>query len=347
MDEIDIPDFKLLISFDDGDEHASHVTVGVSKSWQESKGNYAIFTTEYDKTYYAEKLVRARHLKDLRTDLDEIILKQGINVPSLARKLKHLFATPQQDDWDYAQEEGYIDGRRLSQLIASPTEKRVFKNHRLQAHADCVLSFLVDCSGSMKTHSANVAILLDVFARAAEYAGIKTEILGFTTGNWSGGKPMREWIKQGKPKNPGRLNETCHIIYKDAEHSWKQSRNHVAALLKADLFREGVDGEAISWAAQRLSKRPEKKKILTVISDGSPMDSATNLANDVYYLDNHMKNVISGCEHNPELEIFGLGVQLDLSAYFRSYTVLHLEEKLNNATFNDILKLWNTRLKTV
>ena len=340
MEEIDLPDFKLLISFDEGEEHTSHITVGVSKSWRESHETYAIFTTEYDKTYHAENMVRAQYLKEMRQNLDEKISKQGVNIPALARQLKYLFATPERDDWDYAEEEGYIDGRRLAQLIASPTEKRVFKNHRYQPHADCVLSFLVDCSGSMKEHANSVAILLDVFARAAEFAGIKTEILGFTTGNWSGGQPMKEWIKQGKPKNPGRLNETCHIIYKDAEHSWKQSRNPVAALLKADLFREGVDGEAISWAAQRLSVRPEKTKIHTVISDGSPMDSATNLANDPYYLDNHLKNVISDCEHNPGLEIFGLGVKLDLSAYFRYYTVLHLEEKLNNATFNDILKLW-------
>ncbi len=144
MEEIDIPDFKLLISFDEGDENVSHITVGVSKSWRESNENYAIFTEEYDKTYTAEQLVRSQYLKELRQELDEKILKQGINVPGLARKLKQLFATPQRDDWDYAEEEGYIDGRRLSQLIASPTEKRVFKKHRHQPHADCVLSFLVD-----------------------------------------------------------------------------------------------------------------------------------------------------------------------------------------------------------
>ena len=344
MEEIDIPDFKLLVSFDSGDSYnTGDVTVGESKAWDDSDAQYTIFTTKYDKIEYAEKFIRASYLKEMRPVLDDRISKQGINIPAIARKLKHTFAIPKRDDWDYAETQGYIDGRRLTQVIATPTERRVFKNIRHQPHSDCVLSFLVDCSGSMKEHSTNVAILLDVFARAAEAAGIRTEILGFTTGGWGGGKAMVDWTKQGKPRNPGRLTETHHIIFKDADKSWKKSRNSIAGFTKTDIYHEGIDGEAITWAAGRLSNRPEQKKILTVISDGSPMDSGTNMANDDYYLDNHLKDVIMGLENAPQIEIFGLGVKLDLSNYFRYYKVLHLEEQLNNATFNDILKLWLSR----
>jgi cobaltochelatase CobT len=361
LEEIESSDFKLLLNFDENDDHVFAISSGESKSWLETDAVYKIFTTTYDKTLDAKTQVRSSLLKKYREVLDDKIQKQGLNVPRLARQLKFLFASPHQDDWNYAEEQGYIDGRRLSQLIASPTEKRIFKNYREQPQSDCVLSFLVDCSGSMKQHTINTAILLDVMARAADLAGIKTEILGFTTGLWSGGKPMKEWLAQGKPKNPGRLNETNHIIYKDAEHSWKQSRQAISALMKTDLYREGVDGEAINWAAERLLKRPEKNKILTVISDGSPMDSATNIANDPFYLDNHLKDVIGNYELNPELEIFGLGVELDLSVYYRNYTILHLQDNVNNvdypnnnnnnentglsnATFNDIFGMWQSRL---
>lgn len=346
MEEIDIPDFKLLVSFDNGDSYnIGDVTVGESKAWDDNNATYTVYTTQYDKIQYADKFIRASYLKEMRPVLDDRISKQGLNIPAISRKLKHTFATPQRDDWDYAETQGYIDGRRLSQIISSPTERRVFKNIRHQPHSDCVLSFLVDCSGSMKEHSTNIAILLDVFARAAETAGIKTEILGFTTAGWGGGKAMEDWIKQGKPRNPGRLTETHQIVFKEADKSWKKSRNSIAGFTKVDLYHEGVDGEAIEWAASRLADRPEKKKILTVISDGSPMDSGTNIANDDYYLDNHLKDVIVGLENSPHMEIFGLGVKLDLSNYFRYYTVLHLEEQLNNATFNDILKLWLSRFK--
>ncbi len=344
MEEIDIPDFKLLVSFDNGDSYnIGDVTVGESKAWDDNDAKYTIFTTEYDKIQYADKFIRSSFLKEMRAVLDDRISKQGINIPGIARKLKNTFATPQRDDWDYAETQGYIDGRRLSQVISTPTERRVFKNIRHQPHSDCVLSFLVDCSGSMKEHSVNVGILLDIFARAADAAGIKTEILGFTTTNWGGGKAMKDWIKKGKPRNPGRLSGTSHMVFKEADKTWKKSRNSIAGFTKTDIYHEGVDGEAITWAAGRLAKRPEQKKILTVISDGSPMDSGTNLANDDYYLDNHLKDVIMDIENSPKMEIFGLGVKLDLSNYFRYYTILHLEEQLNNATFNDILKLWLSR----
>lgn len=346
VDEIDIPDFKLLVSFDTGDSHnVGDVTVGESKAWDENEARYTIFTEQYDKIQYPEKIMRKNFLTESRTMLDDRISKQGLNVLAIARKLKNIFSSPQRDDWEYAETQGYIDGRRLSQVISTPTERRVFKNIRHQPHSDCVISFLVDCSGSMKVHSTNVAILLDVFSRAAEAAGIKTEILGFTTTNWGGGEAMKEWLKQGKPRNPGRLSGTNHIVFKEADKSWKKSRNSIAGFIKTDIYHEGVDGEAISWAAGRLADRPEQKKILTVISDGSPMDSGTNLANDEYYLDNHLKNVIMNLEGSPQMEIFGLGVKLDLSNYYRYYTILHLEEQLNNATFNDILKMWLTRFK--
>ncbi len=346
MDEIDIPDFKLLVSFDTGESYnLGDVTVGESKAWDEMDAQYTIFTTDYDKIQYADKFIRESFLKEMREVLDDRISKQGINIPAIARKLKNTFATPQRDDWDYAETQGYIDGRRLSQIISSPTDRRVFKNIRHQPHSDCVISFLVDCSGSMKEHSTNVTILLDVFARAAEAAGIKTEILGFTTTNWGGGRAMKDWIKQGKPRNPGRLSGTNHFVFKEADKTWKKTRNNIGGLMKTDMFHEGVDGEAITWAAGRLADRPEEKKILTVISDGSPMDSGTNLANDDFYLDNHLKDVIMNIEGSPAMEIFGLGVKLDLSNYYRYYTILHLEEQLNNATFNDILKMWLTRFK--
>lgn len=343
LEKIDLPEFNLLFNFDDAQEGISNASLGESKSWIESKQQYSVYNSEYDTTKMVTDFIRANLLDEYRQQLDLRIQHQGINIPMLARRLKQLFAIPEQDGWNFSQEQGYIDGRRLAQVITSPTERRIFKDHRYQPQADCVLSFLIDCSGSMKQHAINIAMLLDIFCRAADRAGIKTEILGFTTSSWSGGRPMQEWIKQGKPNNPGRMNEVSHLIFKTPDQTWRKSRPAIAALMKQDMFREGVDGEAIDWAAGRLLQGDENTKILTVISDGSPMDSATNIANDAYYLDNHLKQVISKYEHQAELSIFGLGVQLDLSSYYRNYTVLHMEERFSNATFNDILAMWRSK----
>jgi len=137
---------------------------------------------------------------------------------------------------------------------------------------DVVVSFLVDTSGSMKTQRYEaVAVLLDTFARALDLAGVKSEVLGFTTKSWSGGKPMKQWRRDGMPDSPGRLSELQHIVYKDAQSTWRQARNSIAAMLRTDHYREGVDGEALLWAWERLLARPESRRYLVMISDGSPM----------------------------------------------------------------------------
>ena len=83
-------------------------------------------------------------------------------------------------------------------------------------------------------------------------------------------------------------------------------------MLKTPYFREGLDGEAVEWACQRLLQRDAARRILLVISDGSPMDSATNLANDEFYLDNHLKNMVEKYDRERAVEIYGIGVGLGL-----------------------------------
>jgi cobaltochelatase CobT len=183
--------------------------------------------------------------------------------------------------------------------------------------ADCAVSFLIDCSGSMKAHIEPVAIMVDILTRALDQAGVSTEVLGFTTGAWNGGRARLDWLAQGRPRHPGRLNEVSHLVFKDAATSWRRARADIAALFKADLFREGVDGEAVDWACARLVARAEARRILIVISDGSPMDSATGQANDAWYLDNHLKEVVARHEAVRDVEVLGLGVGLDLSPYYR------------------------------
>ena len=95
----------------------------------------------------------------------------------------------------------------------------------------------------------------------------------------------------------------------------------MAGLLKVDLYREGIDGEAIEWARSRLEARDEQRRILVVISDGSPMDSATCLANDPNYLDQHLRDVLAA---RSDVDICAVGVGLDLSIYYDRCTALDL-----------------------
>jgi cobaltochelatase CobT len=310
-----------------------------SKVLDAAGGAYRIFTTAHDRELAAATLARPAELAEYRARLDKRIAGQGVNGTKLARELRALLAQPATDGWDDAQEEGRIDGRRLAQLIASPTERRLFRTERIEPRADCVVSFLLDCSGSMKEHSESLAMLVDVFARALEQAGVESEILGFTTGAWNGGRAQRDWRRAGRPAHPGRLNERCHLVFKDAATPWRRARTGVAALLKHDLFREGFVGEAVVWASGRLLARAEARKLLLVVSDGSPMDTATNLANDAHYLDHHLRDVVARTEQARQVQIFGVGVGLDLSPYYSRSHVLDLAGSTGNTVFREIIEL--------
>jgi cobaltochelatase CobT len=312
---------------------------GRSALLDDAGGAYRVFTTAYDREHEAASLVRKELLAEYREKLDRRVAGQGVNIARLARELRALLAEPARDGWDGGQDEGHIDGRRLAQLVASPTERRLFRTEHLEPVADCVVSFLIDCSGSMKEHAESVAMLVDVLARALEQAGIASEILGFTTGAWNGGRAQRDWLRAGKSAHPGRLNERCHLVFKSADTPWRRARPAIAALLKGDLFREGFDGEAVDWACARLFARTEARKRLLVISDGSPMDSATNLANDAHYLDHHLNDVVARHEQAGRVEIAGIGVGLDLSPYYSRSHVLDLAVSSGNQIFREITAL--------
>lgn len=324
--------FSLWVDFDESDEALLALApTGESRVLGAAEDGYRAYTTEFDREIQPATLVRAPLLREYREQLDERIAARGIHIARLARVLQAALAVPQRDGWSFGEEDGRIDGRRLAQVVSSPAERRVFTRERLRPRGDCVVSFLIDCSGSMKAHVEPVAMLADIFARAAEQAGLATEVLGFTTGAWNGGRARLDWLARGRPQHPGRLNETCHMVFKCADDSWRRARTGIAALFKADLYREGVDGEAVEWACTRLAARPEARRILVVISDGSPMDASTAQANDAFYLDNHLKDVVARHETLRDVDVIGVGVGLDLSPYYRHCVALDLAEPLDMA----------------
>ncbi|MCQ4271261.1 cobalamin biosynthesis protein CobT [Pseudomonas kuykendallii] len=332
--------FALLLENDGGEDGDGGGIAGANDRAGAQDGfRYRVFSRDHDVEQVVGKRVRAELLLELRQRLDQRILRQGLNLQRLARQLSALLAAPRLQGWEFAQEEGRLDGGRLSRLVTNPNQRDLFRREPLRPHSECVVTFLIDNSGSMRTHIESLALLVDCLSRALELAGAKTEILGFTTGQWNGGRPFKRWRGQGSPADPGRLNELCHMIYKDADTPWRRARPAIAGLLKSDLFREGVDGEALLWARQRLRQRNEPRRLLIVISDGCPMDSATHQANREDILDLHLRQVARQIEDEGEIELYALGVGLDLSAYYRHSLELDLQQGVENALFGEVLGL--------
>ncbi len=301
--------------------------------------SYRIYNSEFDMELAASASIRAAQLQKMRSQLDKRLQLQSVNKHRVARLLQQTMAQPKLLAWSFGEEEGYLDSARLSRVITNPQDKKLFKRESNQAVSDCAVSILIDNSGSMTHHNEFVAALVDTLGHTLEIAQCKTEVLGFTTTDWNGGKVLQQWKKNGEPEQPGRLNSVCHIVYKSLDIPWRRARVSIAALLRTDRFKEGIDGEAIQWAAKRLETRPERRKIILVISDGSPMDTATHAANYPQYLDNHLMQVVKDIELRGDLKICAVGIGLDLSAYYQQSLAINTDKNLEQQTLFEIAEL--------
>lgn len=314
--------FSLVFDVAAGTGTTPTAEAGTSSTLDAARGSYRAFTTAYDQVLPASSLARRQTLDTYREQVVRRVHAEAVNVQLLARRLQGLLCVPERSGWSGGQEEGHLDGSRLSQLVCSPTERRLFRVEEHEPQAAATVAFLLDCSGSMKVHGESLAAFLDVMVRALERIDVSSEVLGYTTGAWNGGRSARDWRRAGRPNGPGRLNELNHLVFKDAGTGWRAARTGMAALLKQTIFREGVDGEAVQWAHSRLRRHDAGRRILLVISDGSPSDSATAEANDRAYLQHHLMTAVRAVETSGETAVVGVGVGLDMSPYFGNSVIL-------------------------
>ncbi len=237
------------------------------------EGHYTVYTTRFDETVRAEELAENRELQRLRSMLDKKISEYNNLVTKLANRLQRKLMAKQQRSWQFDMEEGILDASRLARMIANPEVRLTFKQEKETRFRDTILTILIDNSGSMRGRPIAIAAMTtDIIAQTLERCNLKTEILGFTTRAWKGGKSRDLWLENGAIEYPGRLNDLRHIIYKTADAPMRRCRKNLGLMLKEGILKENIDGEALVWAYNRLARRPEARKILMVISDGAPVD---------------------------------------------------------------------------
>lgn len=194
---------------------------------------------------------------------------------------------------------------------------------------DTAISILVDQSGSMRGQSMLlVAAACDIAQDFLVHLGVTTEVLGFTTVRWKGGKSRELWVRTGKRPLPGRLSDLLHIVYRSADDRRASTGgNHFKPMLRPDLPKENVDGEAIEWAVDRLMAMPARRRTLLILSDGVPADDSTLMANDAGFLDRHLRKVISRIEASEDVKLVGIGIGFDTTAYYQnSLTISSVDE---------------------
>jgi len=278
---------------------------------------YKVFTTEFDEIAKAETLEDTKEIQKLRKNLDQQLVGFQDLITKLANKLQRQLLAKQNRAWEFDLEEGLLDSSKLTRIIMDPYNSLSFMKEKDLDFKDTIVTLLIDNSGSMRGRPITIAALCaDILSRTLERCSVKVEVLGFTTKNWKGGKSREAWAKTDKLKRPGRLNDLRHIIYKGADTHWRQAKNNIGLMLKEGLLKENIDGEAISWAYNRIKKRKEERKILMVISDGAPVDDSTLSVNSGDFLEKHLKKMVKFIETKSDVEILAIGIGHDVSRYY-------------------------------
>ncbi|NNJ67856.1 MAG: cobaltochelatase subunit CobT [Boseongicola sp.] len=290
--------------------------------------NYTVYTTEFDEEIRAEDLAEPAELERLRAYLDQQLDPLKGAVSRLANKLQRRLMAQQNRSWQFDLEEGILDAARLARIIANPTIPLAYKQETDVEFRDTVVTLLLDNSGSMRGRPISIAaICADVMARTLERCNVKVEILGFTTRAWKGGQSREQWLQEGRPQLPGRLNDLRHIVYKSADAPWRRSRTNLGLMMKEGLLKENIDGEALEWAFRRLAGRREARKILMVISDGAPVDDSTLSVNPANFLEKHLRDVIEMIEKRKAVELLAIGIGHDVTRYYsRAVTITDVEQ---------------------
>jgi len=308
--------------------------------------DYKVFTKQFDEIEKAELLETNEEITKLRNNLDQQLISFQDLITKLANKLQRQLLAKQNRSWEFDLEEGLLDSSKLPRIIIDPYNSLSFKKEKDLDFKDTIVTLLIDNSGSMRGRPITIAALCaDILSRTLERCDVKVEILGFTTKNWKGGKSREEWNKNNKPKNPGRLNDLRHIVYKSADSHWRQSKKNIGLMLKEGLLKENIDGEAIFWAYNRLKKRKEERKILMVISDGAPVDDSTLSVNSGDFLEKHLKKTVKFIETKSDVEILAIGIGHDVSRYYSKAIKITDVQELGDVMISQLSGLFENKKK--
>ena len=332
----------------EGEDQSENQIIQSIQGTQSKETFYQIFDATNDQEINANRLADTTELEKLREYLDQQLASLKGAVSRLANKLQRRLQAKQNRTWKFDLEEGLLDAAKLSRIVLNPTTPLSFKQESSTNFKDTVVTLLIDNSGSMRGRPISIAaISTEILAKTLERCNVKCEILGFTTKAWKGGQSREKWLAEGRQKNPGRLNDLRHIIYKNADEPWRRAKLNLGLMMKEGLLKENIDGEALDWAHKRIIKREENRKILLVISDGAPVDDSTLSVNPANYLEKHLRYVINKIEMTNRVQLLAIGIGHDVTRYYKRAVTITDAEQLAGAMTEQLADLFEEQKTTL
>lgn len=253
----------------------------------------------------------------------------GSRLATMRRKLETALITRTRSEWEGSRT-GRLDIRRRGVGIMRGDDK-IFRKLTEADAIDTAVQLLIDCSGSMsgsKMHMAcDVTIALSC---ALDGAGVPFEAVGF----WSDSPPSEVYDTRGHHRY-SRYDILRVPVFKGFEHSLRQrlaELGTIASYARAD----NPDADAIRMVLPRLLARPEKRKVLMVLSDGSPAFSTGWSRRTVYHDTRHavMQAVKQG------VDVVGIGILDDsVKEFYHDWVVVNDLDDLSKTVLDRLAKL--------
>lgn len=248
------------------------------------------------------------------------IIKAAGNSEGLANQLRTVLQVRSQAHYVKNQRRGKLARSQVYKVCVPQVgngdwNTQVFRKKVVADCLDTAVYLLVDCSGSMSGSKYIAACAgAKLMAECLDTLNMNYEVLGFSTERGSGYKEHAVFaiFKQfGVPNNP---NVMLHGM-DDMGHN----------------LNNNPDGPAVRFAVDRLMQQRNKRKLLIVLSDGSP---ATSELDDCGALKDAVEYGYS-CG----VEMYGIGIKSDaVRAYYKEHVVLRNPEGGNlEATILDVL----------
>lgn len=254
----------------------------------------------------------------------------------IQQQIQKLFMAKSLTRWEPGLKRGRINSASLHKLAIG--DPRVFRRKIESDSRELAVSLLIDMSGSMygsKVQYAAQAALM--FSDVLTKLGIQHEVSAFTTfsGRMTGSNlpssddvnsMLRDPTRRSDGISYARYSPIVNFIAKGYSERLNEEKRKLIAMIPegySGMMANNVDGESVEIVGRRLLARKETRKVMIVMSDGSPAADG-----DGYQIDSHLKQVVKSLSSSG-VEMLGLGL-LDGSVkrYYPKHSVVSNVEEI-------------------
>lgn len=286
---------------------------------------YLIYSTENDEIEYikdGDKVQCKRFVDEARTAINTIRQRFRLNLLSHTKS-----------KWTPGKRRGKVDPRAVVR-VAAGTSKNVFKKLTVYPGFDTAAAIFIDHSNSMAGSQIDLAAKCAlVFGECLDDLDIPFEIGGFSTGWYNEGNQVFDRATPEEQAIYTRWGRLWIGIYKGYDDIWSHTRHRVIKMSRNSRYNT-YDGEALRIAAQRLLRRPEKRKILFWMGDGWPCANCGQF-NPIHTA--YLRTIAQQVEK--QIEVFAMGINSDFSEFFTNAVEVNSVRDLPKITVTELDRL--------